>query len=86
LPRLVWLANVTDEKSARALAVGDLTELFGPTARLDAAFVEITSDPIVIDIDRKLPWYRALADRQKNGIITGPHFELVYSMFVRDQS
>ena len=37
LPRLVWLSNVTDEKSARAFAVGDLTELFGPTARLEAA-------------------------------------------------
>jgi len=43
-------------------------------------------DPIRRELDKSTGWYRDLADRQKNGIITGPHFELVYSMFVRDQS
>jgi hypothetical protein len=82
MPRLIWFSNVDDEKSARIFSIKDLPKMFGPTARLDAAFIEITSDPVIIDIDQKLPWYRALVERQKSGVISGPGFELSCEMFV----
>jgi hypothetical protein len=67
--------------------INDIPVLFGPTARLDAAIIEVTSDPIVIDIDRKLPWYRDLEERQKRGLLTGgPGFELWSNMFIGDLS
>jgi hypothetical protein len=34
----------------------------GGGARFVEAFVEITSDPVVIDIDDRLPWYRVWRD------------------------
>ncbi len=87
MPGLIWFSNVEDEKSARVVTVGELPSLFGPTARLDAAFIEITTDPIVIDIDQKLPWYRALAYRQKgHSIISEPGFKLKYNMFIGELS
>lgn len=82
MPRLIWFPNVADEKSARVFLVKDIPVLFGPTARLDTATIEFTSDPIVIDIDQKLPWYRDLAERQKKHLLTGgPGFELWSNMF-----
>jgi len=87
MPRLIWFSNVGDESSARVFMIKDIPVLFGPTARLDAATIEVTSDPIVIDIDRKLPWYRDLEERQKRGLLTGgPGFELWSNMFIGDLS
>jgi hypothetical protein len=86
MPRLIWFSNVADESSARVFMIKELPALFGPTARLDAATIEITSDPIVIDIDQKLPWYRDLERRQKGHSVFGAGFSLNYSMFIGDLS
>jgi hypothetical protein len=86
MPRLIWFSNVADESSARVFTIKELPGMFGPTARLDAAFIEITSDPIVIDIDQKLPWYRDLKMRQKGHSVFGAGFSLNYSMFIGDMS
>jgi hypothetical protein len=61
-PRLMWLPDRLDRTSARKIAPEKIESIFGPGARFTNAFVEMTSDPIVIDIDKKLPWYRAWAD------------------------
>jgi hypothetical protein len=63
MPRLIWLRNPSDPKSARKIHATDIPTIFGPTARLVSATVEITQDPIVIDIDGKLSWLRLLADK-----------------------
>jgi hypothetical protein len=60
MPRLIWLRNVADLGSAGKLRILDIPTILGANARLVAAYVEITQDPIVIDIDKKLPWYKAL--------------------------
>ncbi|MGZ5873362.1 MAG: hypothetical protein ACXWKP_14775 [Bradyrhizobium sp.] len=86
MPRLIWFSNVADESSARVFTIKELPGMFGPTARLDAAFIEITSDPIVIDIDQKLPWYRNLEKRQKGRDVIGAGFSLNYTMFIGDLS
>jgi hypothetical protein len=86
MPRLMWFSNVADAGSARVFTIKELPALFGPTARLSAATIEITSDPIVIDIDQKLPWYHDLKERQKGPYTSRPGFGLGYLMFIGDLS
>jgi hypothetical protein len=61
-PRLMWLPDRLDRTSARKIAPEEIESVFGPGARFTSAFAEMTSDPIMIDIDKKLPWYRVWAD------------------------
>jgi hypothetical protein len=86
MPRLIWFSNIADPKTARGIRPDDIPILFGQGARLVAAYVEITHDPIIVDIDKKLPWYKELADRQKAaGVVSRPYeFQLTYSMFAGD--
>lgn len=88
LPRFIWLANPADPSTARKLTAEEIPALLGPTARLSAAYVEITRDPIVVDIQNKLPWYPELERRQKyRSVLSRPgEFQLVYNMFVGDGS
>jgi hypothetical protein len=88
MPRLLWFPNVANPDSVRIIRAENIPSLFSPNARLATAYVEITRDPIVIDIDKKLPWYKELADRQKgHGITSYPgQFQIMYSMFVKEAS
>jgi hypothetical protein len=84
MPRLIWFSDPADPMTARPIAPAEFTASLGPGARLVSADVEITDDPIVIDIDKKLPWYPELANRQRSqGVLIHPaSFDLIYSMFV----
>jgi hypothetical protein len=88
LPRLVWFSNPADPKSARKVTIENIANVLDPTARFTEAFVEITRDPIVVDIANKLPWYPALLEAQKGkGILSEPgKFQLIYKMFVGENS
>jgi hypothetical protein len=83
-PYLVWLPHPDDPKSARELTPASISPTIDPTAHFVEAFVEITRDPVVIDIDRKLPWFPALLREQRGKLIVSkPHqFQLIYDMFV----
>lgn len=87
-PRLVWFSNPADPKSARKVTTGNVADILDPTARITEAFVEITRDPIVVDIPKKLPWYPALLEAQKKGGVSSKpgKFQLVYNMFVGENS
>lgn len=83
MPQLVWFSNVADPRTARKIMPADIAELFGPNARLSDATVEITRDPIVIDLDKKLPWYRALREPRNHGVIYLPSgLALADTMFI----
>jgi hypothetical protein len=89
LPRLIWFANPADMKSAQRVTVLNVASVLDPTARFTEAFVEITKDPIVVDIAKKLPWYSEFRRLQIEG--RGPlpktgQFQLVYNMFVGENS
>jgi hypothetical protein len=89
MPLLIWFQDVNDPARARVIKQEEIPVLFKPTARLVSAHVEITSDPIVIDIDKKLPWYPELAKRQRKGGVIGRPNEiqpLGYNMFVGEGS
>lgn len=87
-PRLVWFPNPTDSQSARIVTTANIAETIDPAARITQVFVEITRDPIVVDIATKLPWYPALLAAQRGkGISSHPgQFQLVYNMFVGENS
>jgi hypothetical protein len=64
LPRFLWFSNPQDPTTAKILRVQDVPTVFGPSARFAGASVEITNDPIVIDIRERLPWLKSL-DRKR---------------------
>lgn len=87
MPRLIWFSDVADPKTARVIYPADIPRLFGPGAHLAAAYVEITRDPIVIDIDKKLPWYKALRAPPNDGVMYLPNgVALGWTMFIGDGS
>jgi hypothetical protein len=88
LPRFLWLSNPQDPTTAKTLLVDDIPSVFGPTARLAGAFVEITSDPLVIDIRQKLPWIKTLEERPPGeGVLYLPNkLGISRYMFIGDAS
>lgn len=86
MPRLIWFSNLADPTTARVVELGDLRRLIGVDVRLATAIVENTRDPIMLDIDKRLPWFKDLAARQKNGLfVSDPYrFQLYYLMFRQD--
>jgi hypothetical protein len=88
-PRLVWFPKPADPGTATKVTVQTVASIVDPTARVTEAYVEITRDPIVIDIPIKLPWFTELRRLQESG--KGPaskagRFQLVYNMFVGENS
>ncbi|TPQ31421.1 hypothetical protein C2U70_24005 [Bradyrhizobium guangdongense] len=88
LPRFLWFSNPQDPTTARKLLVQDIPTALGPSARFASASVEITSDPVVIDISRKLTWFQSWSDHYRD---RGPMYlknDLALSryMFVGDAS
>ncbi len=63
LPRFLWFSNPQDPTTAKVLLVNDIPSVFGPSARFAGASIEITSDPLVIDIRDTLPWLKALEQK-----------------------
>lgn len=64
-PRLMWLPDRLDPKSARKIGPDEIESIFGHGVRFTSAFVETTGDSIKIDIEKKLPWYPAWADEYR---------------------
>jgi hypothetical protein len=60
MPRLIWFSDIANPKTARRIRAAEIPTVFGPNARLRTAEVEITDAPIVVDIDKKLPWFGIL--------------------------
>jgi hypothetical protein len=88
MPLLIWFENSADPTTARVADPSALSSALGSTARLAAAYVEITNAPIVIDIDKKLPWYPELEMRQKGQVFLrhAGKFQLIYNMFVGENT
>jgi len=63
LPRFLWFSNPQDPTTAQRLLVQDIPATFGASARFAGASVEITNDPIVIDIRQKFSWLKPLEEK-----------------------
>ena len=87
MPLLIWFSNIASLHTAKPITAAHIPELLGSDARLSEAYVEMTDDPVIIDIDRKLPWFAALKDEQRGLIVTRPNeFKMVHNMIVGDDS
>lgn len=85
-PRLVWFSDPANRESAKKITIQNVAAVLDSTARFTEAFVEITKDPIVVNIWSKLPWLSRLRDQQKGKLILSypGQFQLTYRMFVGD--
>jgi hypothetical protein len=87
LPQLIWLRDIADPTTAQPVWLWDLPLMTGKLGEVQflSAQVEITADPIVIDIDSKIPWLHTLppahAPWPPDG--TQPKFQLSSDMFVQ---
>ena len=61
MPLLLWFPDPKDPTSGQTIAPSEISRSLGPSARLVGAFVEITRDPIALDIGEKLPWVAKLS-------------------------
>lgn len=69
MPPFVWLSDPADPNSAQSVKPSDLQSTIGDAARLVYAQVEMTDDPVVLDIGQRLPWYESYrASRVKEGV------------------
>ncbi len=84
LPQFIWFKDTADPTTATPVKATEFAAVLGDDARLVSAQLEMTRDSIVVDIDKKLPWYDALERTQKARGITAmsDKFELAYIMFV----
>jgi hypothetical protein len=75
-PRLLWLPGKPRPPRAIAFVHDDLARQVGGQARFVEAFVEMTDDPVIIDIDKRLPWFRAwrdeIAQKKSQDILPNP--------------
>lgn len=67
IPLAIWFPKTGDLTQRRALFPQDFEAAFGPGARIASASVEITREPVVLDIDKKLPWLAPLTAKPKGG-------------------
>jgi hypothetical protein len=72
IPFAIWFPKSGDLTQRRALLPQDFEDAFGPGARIASASVEITRDPVVLDIDKRLPWLAPLTTKPKGGVLTTP--------------
>lgn len=88
LPRFLWFSDPQDPATAKKLLVQDISTIFGPSARFAGATVEITNDPIVIDINQKLTWFQSWSDqyRDRGPMYLQNNLALSRYMFIGDAS
>ncbi len=60
MPPFIWFIEKTDPELGREVTPANFSSVIGDQAHLVSATVQITSDPIVIDIPEKLPLYKKL--------------------------
>lgn len=88
LPRFLWFSNPRDPMTARKILVQDFPTLLGPSARFTGASVEITNDPLVINIRDKLPWLKSLEQMppSRNIIYLPNNFPIRRDLFIGAKS
>jgi hypothetical protein len=72
LPRLVRFRDIRNPTTVEQVNPRDLTTSFGAGVELIGAMVAITNDPVVIDIEKTLPWLKDL----NGAYLTGKHSAL----------
>jgi hypothetical protein len=72
MPAFYWFSDPSNLATAKEIRPANFASVIGDAARLVSAQVEITRDPVVIDIDKKLPAYATLSAPPNNGVYVVP--------------
>ena len=83
MPAFVWFSDKTDFTTAKMVKPNEFASVTGDAARLVSAQIEITSDPVVVDIDKRLPLYKNLPQPPRGGPAPLPNgLALHWAMFI----
>jgi len=67
-PRFYWLSDRQDPDTAEPVQIDEFSNKIGSGIELEYIKVQLTNDPVVIDITEKLPWLKSLyAERTAKG-------------------
>ena len=88
MPRFLWFSNPQDPTTAQKTLIQDFPAVLGSSVRFAGASVEITDDPLLIDIRDKLPWLKSLEQKPAgNNVIYLPNkFGISRYLFIGDRS
>ena len=88
LSRFLWFSNPKDPASASNILVQEFPTTLGSSVHFAGATIEITNDPIVIDIRDKLPWLQSFEQRLPgDDVIYLPNkFPIARFLFIGDRS
>ncbi len=72
LPLFIWFGDKSDLASAKLAKPDRFASVIGDSARFLSAQIQITDEPIVLDIAKELPAYEALRKLPNGGLYTSP--------------
>jgi hypothetical protein len=58
MPTLVTFADLADPSTLQVVGPAEFPSVFGPEYRLDAVYIELTTNPITRVLERKIAWIR----------------------------
>lgn len=88
MPRFLWFPNPQDPTTAQKILVQDFPAVLGSSVSFAGAWVEITDDPLLIDIRDKLSWLKSLEQKPAgNNVIYLPNkLGISRYLFIGDRS
>jgi hypothetical protein len=84
LPAFIWFSDDTNLMTAKIVKPEEFTSVIGDSARLVSTQIEITNDPVIIDLENRLPLYKSLPPPPPTDSVTLPNgVSLNWAMFIQ---
>jgi hypothetical protein len=83
MPAFIWFSDDNDPETAHLVKPQNFPAVIGDATRVVSARLEITRDPIIIDIDEELPLYKKL---REDTLLLGDSVFLNRGMFIASES
>ena len=82
MPQFIYFSDMNNPATAQLVPRNDTRTVLGDGAKIVAASVEITKEPVSIDVDKQLPWLPSL----RNKLVAPRHgeFQISYGQFIRN--
>lgn len=80
LPLLIWFPELNNSAAPQIVTPAEFANVIGDQTRLVSAHVAITNDPILINLDKRIAWYKAL--KEENGTLKLDGILLGYTAFI----
>jgi hypothetical protein len=84
LPAFIWFSDDTNLTTAKIVKPEESASVIGDSARLVSTQIQITNDPVIIDLDKRLPLYKSLPPPPPLDSVTLPNgVSLNWAMFIQ---